>query len=135
MAPPVGRNPRASGRLAFDTGICEGLARRVSPQSLQTEELAGLTRENMHYNAEIVKKYPHAILHTFDMVCPLTLALQLQRHLLGERLRVDCRSRGGDNEIVGQRRTVPQIQHNDVFTQLGEDDGCRPLRQPSRSHG
>ena len=32
-----------------------GLARRVTPQPLKTVELARLTKENMHDDAEVVK--------------------------------------------------------------------------------
>jgi hypothetical protein len=102
----------------------------VAPQAFQVVILAGLRREYVNDKIAVVGQNPLGVVQPFHTERPLTDFLEALLHFLGNGLNLTRVGAGGDDEVVGKRGHVAQIEDANLgtFPRIDGAHGGEPRR-------
>src|SRR5690349_3563092 len=85
------------------------LVRRVAPEALERVELARLLLEDVEHDVAVIHQDPVRALHALDRL----RGAELLGDGVGDGAGLPVRSGGGQDEVVGHRRQIDQVEDED----------------------
>src|SRR2546428_7323795 len=89
--------------------------RRITPEALEAIELALLRDKGVHHDVAEIDQDPATSVIALDADRSAARLDRFLAHRVGDRLHLTFPSAGADDEQVGDRRELRNVQHEDVL--------------------
>jgi len=87
----------------------------VAPEALQVVILAGLFAKDVNQEVAVIQQNPFGVLIALHAIGTLPKFAKLRLHFVGNRLNLPRVGAAGNDEKVGKRGDVAQVQNGDIL--------------------